>query len=139
MVDHDDGRRPGCTIEEASALTGVSRDTLRYYERIGLLPRVARAANGHRRYSEDDLGWVRFLTLLRGTDMPIQDMLRIVELTRAGDHTIPDRLALLRRHRDGLVERLDRMQRHLDAINLKISIYEGLTAGSTEPEPLRTS
>lgn len=138
MVDHD-GRRPGHTIEEAAALTGVSRDTLRYYERIGLLPRVARAANGHRRYTEDDLGWVRFLTLLRGTDMPIRDMSHLVELTRAGDHTIPDRLELLRHHRDGLVDRLQRMQEHLDAINHKIDIYEGRVAGSVEPEPVRVS
>ena len=55
----------GCSIEEASARTGVSAHTLRYYERIGLLAPVGRAAGGHRRYSDADLGAVGFLTLLR--------------------------------------------------------------------------
>ena len=78
------------TIEEAAQRTGVSTHTLRYYERIGLLAPVGRASSGHRRYSDDDLGAVGFLTLLRQTGMPIRDMQRFVELTRAGDDTIPD-------------------------------------------------
>lgn len=114
------------SIEEVAELTGLSRHTLRYYERIGLLEPVPRAASGHRRYTESDLGWVRFVTMLRQTGMSIADSLRFVELTREGDHTIPERVRILRAHRDALVAQLAVLQRHLGAINTKIDIYEGL-------------
>ena len=116
----------GCSIEEASARTGVSAHTLRYYERIGLLAPVGRAAGGHRRYSDADLGAVGFLTLLRQTGMPIRDMQRFVELTRAGDHTIASRVEVLVEHREQLVARLRLLNRLLKAIEHKIDIYQGM-------------
>ncbi|NLF04627.1 MAG: MerR family transcriptional regulator [Actinomycetales bacterium] len=122
----------GLSIEAAAEATGVSRHTLRYYERIGLLSPVGRAASGHRRYSEDDLGWVRFLTLLRRTGMSIRDTQRFVELTRAGDHTIADRVDVLVAHRDQLVTELAELGRFLDAIEMKIDIYQGILAGSRD-------
>jgi DNA-binding transcriptional MerR regulator len=114
----------GLSIEAAAERTGVSRHTLRYYERIGLLPPVGRSASGHRRYSDDDLGWVVFLTLLRDTGMSIRDMQRFVGLTRDGDHTIPERVQLLVQHRAELSATLERLTAHLDALNHKIGIYE---------------
>lgn len=120
----------GWTIERTAELTGVSRHTLRYYERIGLLAPVPRDANGHRRYTEADLGAVGFLSLLRDTGMPIQDMLEFVELTRAGDATVPDRVRVLKAHRDSLVARLEDLHRHLGAITTKIDVYEALLAAS---------
>jgi DNA-binding transcriptional MerR regulator len=116
----------GFTIEETVRRTGVSAHTLRYYERIGLLAPVGRAASGHRRYGEDDLGAVRFLTLLRQTGMPIRDMRRFVELSRAGDHTIADRVEVLERHRDALAERLNLLTDHLKAIEHKVGVYQAL-------------
>lgn len=114
------------TIEEVAAETGLTPHTLRYYERIGLLEPVPRAVSGHRRYTEGDLGWVRFVVMLRQTGMSIADSLHFMELTRAGDHTIPERVRLLRAHRDDLVAQLAVLQQHLGAINRKIDIYEGL-------------
>jgi DNA-binding transcriptional MerR regulator len=114
------------TIEEVAAETGLTPHTLRYYERIGLLEPVPRAVSGHRRYTEGDLGWVRFVVMLRQTGMSIADSLHFMELTRAGDHTIPERVRLLRSHRDDLVAQLAVLQQHLGAINRKIDIYEGL-------------
>jgi DNA-binding transcriptional MerR regulator len=111
------------TIEEAADRTGLSRHTLRYYERIGLLAPVGRTASGHRRYTVDDLGSIIFLTLLRETGMPIHDMLRFVELTRQGEHTIPDRVQVLAAHRAELVETITRLSGHLKALDHKISIY----------------
>lgn len=73
------------TIGEAAELTGTGVHALRYYERVGLLRPVRRAENGHRCYGEEDLGWVRFLTLLRDTGMPIRRMLAFVELEREGE------------------------------------------------------
>lgn len=114
------------SIEEAAQRTGVSRDTLRYYERVGLLDPVPRAASGHRRYTEGDIGAVRFVTLLRQTGMSISESLQFVDLTRDGDHTIPERVRVLRQHRDDLVAQLAVLHRHLEAINFKIDWYEGL-------------
>ena len=122
----------GLTIEEASERTGVSAHTLRYYERIGLLGPVRRTVSGHRRYRDDDLAWVRFLTMLRRTGMAIRDTQRFVELTRAGDHTIAERVAVLTAHREQLVARLTELGQHLDAIDLKIDIYEGILAGERD-------
>ncbi len=128
MTNQDEG----LSIETAAEVTGVSRHTLRYYERIGLLPPVRRAPSGHRRYSEDDLGWVRFLTLLRRTGMSIHDTQRFVELTRAGDHTIADRVEVLTAHRDRLVAELAELGGFLEAIEMKIDIYQGILAGERD-------
>jgi DNA-binding transcriptional MerR regulator len=114
------------TIEEAARRTGVSTHTLRYYERIGLLERIGRASSGHRRYTDDDLGMVAFLTLLRQTGMPIRRMQRFVELTRAGDPSIGARVALLESHRDALAAQLELLNRHFAAIEAKIDVYRAM-------------
>ena len=111
------------TIEETAQRTGVTAHTLRYYERIGLLAPVGRASSGHRRYGEADLNSVRFLTLLRQTGMPIREMLRFVELTRAGDQTIPDRVAALEAHRLALAEQIAQLDQHYAAITRKLEVY----------------
>ena len=121
-MDDDDGY----TIERAAEITGVSRHALRYYERIGVLAPVGRGPSGHRRYTEADLGAIGFVTLLRDTGMPIRDVHRFMELTRRGDHTVPDRVELLRSHRDAVRARLDREERYLNAIEAKVVIYEGI-------------
>jgi len=118
----------GYTIDEAAARTGLSKHTLRYYEREGLLPRVAKAASGHRRYSDDDLGWVRMLQLLRSTGMPIREVKEFVRLTWAGDHTIPQRVEVLTAYRAALVERMAQDVEHLAHLNSKIEYYGGVIA-----------
>ena len=85
------------TPAEMADACGVSIDTLRYYEREGLLEPVARTESGRRRYSADDAAWVRVLRCLRVSAMPIRDMKEFAELVRRGDEAIPDRLDILRR------------------------------------------
>lgn len=115
------------TIEEAAQLSGVSAHTLRYYERIGLLLEpVVRASSGHRRYSSGNLASVRFLTLLRQTGMGIREMQRLVALTRAGDATVPERVAVLEAHRDALAEQIALLNQHFQAITVKIEVYRNL-------------
>jgi len=72
------------TISEVAERTGLTRHTLRYYERDGLMLGVGRAGSGHRRYSERDLGWIELITKLRATGMPIREVRRYAELVRAG-------------------------------------------------------
>jgi DNA-binding transcriptional MerR regulator len=125
---------PMYTIEEAARLSGVSAHTLRYYERIGLLEPVGRASSGHRRYNDGNLGSVHFLTLLRQTGMGIREMQRFVALTRAGDGTVPDRVAVLEAHRDALAEQIALLNQHFQAITTKIDFYRELLDQVTEKE-----
>lgn len=120
-----DAASPGLSIADASAATGVSAHTLRYYEREGLmLTPVDRASSTHRRYSERDLTWIRFLTRLRWTDMPIAVMRRYTELVRAGASTVEERRRLLVEHREAVLQRLDEVTQSLAAIDHKIDIYD---------------
>lgn len=122
------------SIDEAAERSGLSKHTLRYYEREGLLPPIAKAPSGHRRYTDDDLGWVRFLQLLRATGMPIREMKSFVALTWAGDHTIPARLEVLHRYRAALHERMRQDRQHLASLDNKIGIYEDIVAaGNATP------
>lgn len=117
---------PRYTIEEAAQRTGITAHTLRYYERIGLLDPVGRASSGHRRYTEADLGLVEFLTCLRQTGMPIRAMQHFMELARAGDDTIPDRVEALAAHREALAEQLALLRRHFEVLTGKIDYYRAL-------------
>src|SRR5262245_31498678 len=114
----------GLTIADAARESGVSAYTLRYYERAGLIDDIDRADSGHRRYSEDDLAWIRALQCLRATGMPIREIRRYADLVRAGDGNEAERLALLREHRTAVLARLAEVQRHLAFVDHKIAIYE---------------
>ena len=119
------------TIAEAAERTGLSPHTLRYYERDGLLlSGVGRSASGHRRYTEEDLGWIEMLTRLRATGMPIRDVRRYAELVRSGGGNEQVRLEMLRAHREQVLAQLAEVTDHLGAIDRKIGLYEravGLT------------
>jgi DNA-binding transcriptional MerR regulator len=101
---------------QVAAKTGFSLDTLRYYERIGLLDGIARTPGGRRVFTDDDLDWLEVLRCLRDTGMPISRMLRYAQLCRAGHGTIAERIALLEEH-DRSVDRQIRdlrgQQRHI--------------------------
>ena len=117
----------GVTIGQAVELTGLTADTLRYYERDGLMLRpVGRSSTGHRRYTELDLEWVRLVTRLRATGMPIREVRHYAALVRTGSGNEPERLDLLLAHRRTVLEQLAEVQGHLAAIDHKIAIYEGV-------------
>jgi len=120
------------TIQKASAEMDVSAHTLRYYEKIGLLPSIQRGENGRRVYSEEDLGWIYWLKLLRGSGMSIQMMKRYVTVTRAGDHTIDERCAILEEHRNHLRGRIETLQVILDKLDKKVEFYRGYEMRSKE-------
>jgi DNA-binding transcriptional MerR regulator len=112
------------SMQEMVASTGLSADTLRYYERVGLLPPVGRSASGHRRYGAEHLDSLQFLNCLRAAGMSIADMRRFVELQRAGAATAIDRAALLRGHRAEVAARVAALQDHLALIDRKIAFFE---------------
>lgn len=114
------------SITEVAERTGLSPDTLRYYEKAGLISPVGRSASGRRRYATADLSWIDFLLRLRDTGMSISDMQRFAELRRGGDATTADRLALLREHRARLDRRIRDLQDSGRALDHKIDHYEHL-------------
>ncbi|WP_081952515.1 MerR family transcriptional regulator [Kitasatospora phosalacinea] len=111
------------SISEVAAASGLSAHTLRWYERIGLLEPVDRSHAGQRRYSDADLARLAFLTKLRLTGMPVADMVRYVELLRAGDGTRAERRELLVAHREEVRQRLADLHATLAVIDLKIEHY----------------
>jgi DNA-binding transcriptional MerR regulator len=111
------------TIQEAAGITQVSSYTLRFYERIGLLHSIPRAKNGQRRYSETDLGWVKFVLLLRATGMPLPQIAAFMQFEKDGQATIDKRLQMLETHRDDLMEHINALQRSLGALDNKIAYY----------------
>ena len=113
------------TIQEAAEEMNVSAHTLRYYERIGLLPSIQRGENGRRNYTEEDLGWVYWLKLLRESGMNIRSMKRYVQITRAGDHTIDERCEMLEEHRDQLRTQIKKLQGYLKKLEQKVEFYQG--------------
>jgi DNA-binding transcriptional MerR regulator len=119
------GRHAGLTIAEAAEQTGLTADTLRYYERDGLMLRsVPRTTSGHRQYAEDDIDWIRLITKLRSTGMPIRDVRRYADLVRAGQGNELERLDLLRAHGLVVLARLAEVLEHLGAIDYKIDLYQ---------------
>lgn len=112
------------TIQQVAEATGLSEYTLRYYERIGLIHPINRAGNGHRRYSENDIGWIHFLNKLRATGMPIQQMQRYAELQRQGDETLMERVEMLKELRCRVEAQVAALCEHLKVISFKIDLYE---------------
>jgi DNA-binding transcriptional MerR regulator len=125
---------PSHTARQAAALSGFSLDTVRYYERIGLLPKIARTAAGRRVFSEVDLRWLELLRCLRDTGMPIAEMLQFVRLMNGGEATVSERAEVLTAHHQRVEDQITRLQGHLEQIGRKIDIYRG-----GEPWSLRTN
>ena len=115
----------GLSIGEAAAVSGLTVDALRYYEREGLtLHPLDRNSAGRRRYFERDISWIRALAMLRRTGMRIRDVRAFTELSREAG-TEPERLAVLEEHRDRVADRIAVMQLELEEIQSKIEFYRG--------------
>ncbi|MEU3981649.1 MerR family transcriptional regulator [Streptomyces sp. NPDC026672] len=111
------------TISEVVAVTGLTAHTLRWYERIGLMPHVDRSHTGQRRYTNGDLDWLDLVTKLRLTGMPVADMVRYAELVREGEHTYPERHELLMATRRDVLSRIAELQDTLAVLDRKIGFY----------------
>ncbi|WP_280300119.1 MerR family transcriptional regulator [Nocardia neocaledoniensis] len=121
----DERSRPRYSIGEVAERSGLSRDTLRWYERIGLMGYIGRDHTGNRRFTDRDLEWLTLITRLRMTGMPVADMIRYAELVRAGEHTYPARLEMFRQTRSDVLEKIAELQQTVAVLDYKIAIYEG--------------
>lgn len=112
------------TIAEVSRKYDISADTLRYYERIGLIPPVPRTRGGLRDYGEESCGWIQLMKCMRAAGVQIEALIEYVDLFQQGDATLDARKALLVEQRDQLVSRMAEVQASLDLLNQKIDRYE---------------
>lgn len=115
-------------IAEVSEKFGITQDTLRYYERIGLIPRVNRNKSGIRDYTEEDCNWIKFIKCMRSAGLPIEVLIEYVGLFQQGNATVKARKGLLIEQRNQLIARIEEMQKTLKYLNHKIETYDQVVA-----------
>ncbi|HEX9012801.1 MAG TPA: MerR family transcriptional regulator [Anaerolineaceae bacterium] len=111
-------------IAEVSERYGLSADTLRYYERVGLFPPVHRSESGIRDYSEVDLKRVEFIKCMRSAGLPVEALIEYMELFQQGDQTVEARKEILVEQREKLRSKMREMQKTLEMLDYKIEMYE---------------
>jgi len=112
------------TISEVSKKYDVSPDTLRYYERIGLIPPVRKNKSGIRNYNEIDLKWIEFIKCMKSAGITVEYLVKYVQLFQQGDKTIGARKEILQKQREETVARMAELQKTLDMLDYKIKIYD---------------
>lgn len=112
------------TITEVSKECGLSADTIRYYERIGLIPPVNRKKSGVRDFTEEDCKWIEFIKCMRSAGLSIEALIEYVNMFQQGNSTVSARKALLVEQRSNLVEKIEQMQETLNRLDKKIDGYE---------------
>ena len=112
------------TVGEVAKRIGVAPSTLRYYDKEGLLPFVERSGGGIRMFKDDDFEWFSIIECLKETGMPIKEIKKFVDWCREGDSTIEQRLELIDRQRDAVIEQMKELEQTLDTLNYKKWYYE---------------
>jgi DNA-binding transcriptional MerR regulator len=112
------------SIKQAAEFTGLSEDTIRYYEKIGLLPYADRKASGHRTYSKHQLEGMVFLTRLKATGMTLEEMKRFRKLYEMGEASLPQRVSILIEHKNRIQNEIDRLLETQRIIDYKIDNYK---------------
>lgn len=113
-------------IGELAKQSGLTVHTIRYYERIGLLPYAARDKSRQRDYDSSILAWIQFLNRLKGTGMPIREILQYGELRERGEETAALRQEMLKRHRERIKEQMVELEASLSALDAKITLYDNI-------------
>ena len=112
------------TIKEVSEKYDVSSDTLRYYERIGMIPEVTRTASGIRDYQESDLSWVELVICMRKAGVSVESLIEYVKMCMQGDTTFSARLHLLQEEKEKLEEQRSQLETAMKRLDYKISRYQ---------------
>ena len=112
------------TIKEVSEQLEITQDTLRYYEKVGMIPPVTRTEGGIRDYQEDDIAWVKLATCMRSAGLPVKVMIDYLNLYKQGDSTIQARCTLLKEQREKLLGQKKQIEETLEKLNYKIARYE---------------
>ena len=127
------------TIKEVCEKFDITPDTLRYYERVGVIPEVNRTPGGIRDYKEEDIAWVENAVCMRSAGVPVEMLIEYVKLYQQGDETLEARKNLLMEAKNEVQKQLDKYQATMDRLNFKISRYEeavktGILSWETDKE-----
>lgn len=117
------------TISEVSKKYNLTQDTIRYYEKIGLLPRIPRTKNGIRDFDDEACRWIEFIKCMRDAGMEIEILTKYVTLFREGKDTVKERKELLIEQRDKLLAKQKSISETLDRLNYKIKFYNEIESG----------
>ena len=121
------------TTAKAAEKIGISAHTLRFYDKVGLLPNVGRDEHGNRRFTDNDLQWLSLLQCLKNTGMSLKDIKRFAECTTIGDDTIDERLALFESQTENVKRQIAELKRYLNLLEYKLAFYQKTKAlGSVE-------
>ena len=111
-------------IKSASDLLGISADTIRYYERVGLVPPITRTATGIRDFQDQDIEVLEFIKCFRSAGVSVDSLVDYMSLYQKGDETREERLDILEDEKKKLEERFSQLQTALNRLNLKIKLYK---------------
>ena len=117
------------TIAEVSKKYALTQDTIRYYEKIGLIPPVPRNSSGIRNFDERSCGWIEFIKCMRNAGLSIEVLTKYVELFNKGKSTLKERKELLIGQREKLLEKQEDIKKTLDRLNYKIELYDDIISG----------
>lgn len=122
----------GLSIKQASERLGIPPHTIRYYEKVGLLPFIQRDKHGNRIFEQNDLEWINLMTCFRVTGMPVADLKHIVDLALQGESTIAERKSILEKHKQALEKQREELDRAFEAVNYKLTKYDLIQKGEAD-------
>ena len=121
----------GYTIKEVSAMLNIPTTTLRYYDKEGLLPNIARKSSGYRVFSEQDIGMLRIIECLKKTNMPLKEIKQFADWVEQGDSSLSQRYEMFLERQKVIQAQINDLQKTLELVNYKCWYYEtALAAGS---------
>ena len=117
------------TIAEVSKKYDLTQDTIRYYEKEGLIPTVPRTESGIRNFDEESCNWIEFIKCMRNAGLEIEVLKEYVKLFREGKSTVTKRKELLQKQREKLLEKQKNINETIYRLNYKIKLYDDIEAG----------
>lgn len=112
------------TINDVARRFNLSAHTLRFYDKEGLLPFVARNSAGNRAFTDADLDWVKLIVCLKDTGMPIKEIKAYCDWARLGSRTVDERKTMLAEHREEVLGQIEQLKLNLQLIEEKLAFYE---------------
>ena len=127
------------TVGEMAKQLAVAPSTLRYYDKEGLLPFVERSGGGMRMFKEEDFQWLKIISCLKKTGMPLCDIRDYIEMSLAGDDTLEARLEVFKRQRDVVAQQAEELNQTLALLQFKCWFYETAIANGSSDVPRNMS
>ncbi len=119
-------------IAEVCRKYNITADTIRYYEKIGLLPKIPRTKNGIRDFDEESCKWIEFIKCMRNAGMEIETLLEYVNLFKKGKSTVQERRNLLEEQREKLIEKQNNINATIKRLDYKLELYDDIISGKRE-------